>query len=96
MHYFFLTRGTAEEGLDFVSVLQLVPCVLKLFQCVWLPVTSEVEEKQMDASRERCRGVRCIGGKGQERENVTWERRKKVKKMRRNTGKIYSMSSIHT
>lgn len=64
MHYFFLTRGTAEEGLDFVSVLQLVPCVLKLFQCVWLPVTCEVEEKQMDASRERWRGVRCIGGKG--------------------------------
>lgn len=68
MLYFFLTRGTAEEGLDFVSVLQLVPCVLKLFQCVWLPVTCEVEEKRMDASRERWRGVRCIGGKGRKEE----------------------------
>lgn len=87
MHYFFLTRGTAEEGLDFVSVLQLVPCVLKLFQCVWLPVTCK--------SREMERGE-MHRGKGQEREDVTWERRKKVKKMRRNTGKIYSMSSIHT
>lgn len=79
MRYFFLTRGTAEEGLDFVSVLQLVPCVLKLFQCVWLPVTCEGEERDGCKLREMERGE-MHRGKGQVREDVTWERRIKVKK----------------
>lgn len=61
----FLTHGTTEEGLDFVSVLQPVPHTGKLFQSGYFTgnaATWEADEA-MDVSREeRFRGER--GRKG--------------------------------
>lgn len=51
----FLTHGTTEEGLDFVSVLQPVPHTGKHFQSGYLTASAATreEDKGMYANRER-------------------------------------------
>lgn len=51
----FLTHGTTEEGLDFVSVLQPVPHTGKHFQSGYLTASAATREvdKGMYANRER-------------------------------------------
>lgn len=51
----------------------------------------------MQVERERVRG-RMHWREGRGRKDITWEGRQKArehKELRKNTGKIYSMSSIH-
>lgn len=77
----FLTHGTTEEGLDFVSVLQPVPHTGKLFQSGYLTGSTATWEgdKGMDAGRERERGD-AREERGGERKEKTRERKAGVKK----------------
>lgn len=86
----FLTHGTTEEGLDFVSVLQPVPHMGKHSQSGYLAAsmaTGEVD-KGMDASREReMQGRRGAGKKGQDKgKKVTV---KKCINKKKGTGRTY-------
>lgn len=81
----FLTHGTTEEGLDFVSVLQPVPHTGKLFQSGYLTGSTATWEgdKGMDAGRERERergGGDAREERGGERKEKTRERKAGVKK----------------
>lgn len=68
----FLTHGTTEEGLDFVSVLQPVPHTGKHFQSGYLTASASTWTgggRQRDGCKEREKGVREEkGGKGRKRQ----------------------------